>query len=661
MNRLDESLAKLARPRNRRIYPRTSLFAKLDRAATAPGIWICGPPGSGKTTLISSYLQARNRTCLWYQVDSRDSDIANFFWYLKIAAKRVSRGSNNELEDYTSAYHGAPDIFAARYFEKLYASLPPNFLIILDDYHLAKGDADLDATVAMAIGLLPEHGNIAVVSREQPSPAYCRLLGNEMLQLIGWDDLRLTPEEMRGISSLRQSKHPKSCLKHIESISDGWAAGLIFQLQHNHSDSSDDMPVNANGHEGLFGYFANEVLDRQEPESQTIVMQLALLPAMTQDMARRLTDSDRAISILKWMHRNNNFVELQELELPVYRFHPLFRDFLLDRLRRHLATPELHKLEKKAALLLEEHGYTGSARELYKSAGDWSKVSELILSDAAKKFRRGQISSLEKSILELPKKIIDEDPWLLYWLGATAMFLDPQRAHRYFSTAFRLFQERADTKGLLAAWSGAVNSLLAEWADMTALDGWIDPGEKLFTADGPLPDGIIGAHATTAMCSALSICRPDSPNLDRFVRATHELILTSGDQTFRLMACNLLIIFYAWQGKLSSVRLLVDTLRPAIEKDVQSNVHQVMWAAADGWSDLVSGEPEKCLEKSVKALELSRQCGVHMFDYKFHGMSTQANLILGDVDAARTHIDGYLSVISGKATLLHFHAHFLAA
>ena len=203
MNRFDEALAKIARPRNRKIYQRTGLFRKLDDATHTPGIWICGPPGSGKTTLISSYLQERNRTGLWYQVDASDLDIATLFWHLRLAVKNISPRSYSQLEPFSSAYQGSLNIFASRYFEKLYGLLPPDFLIVLDDYHLSHGDSALDSVVVQAISMLPHNGNIVVVSREQPSSRFSRLLGNELLQLIGWDELRLAPDEIRGISALR--------------------------------------------------------------------------------------------------------------------------------------------------------------------------------------------------------------------------------------------------------------------------------------------------------------------------------------------------------------------------------------------------------------------------------------------------------------------------
>jgi LuxR family transcriptional regulator, maltose regulon positive regulatory protein len=66
-----QSLAKLTRPR-------------LYSARKAPVTWLTEPPGAGKTTLIASYLEARNVPIFWYQLDAGDTDPAAFFSYLTV-------------------------------------------------------------------------------------------------------------------------------------------------------------------------------------------------------------------------------------------------------------------------------------------------------------------------------------------------------------------------------------------------------------------------------------------------------------------------------------------------------------------------------------------------------------------------------------------------
>src|SRR3990172_1602871 len=84
------SIVKSARPVLVGHLQRERLFRKLDDLQKHPIIWVSGPAGSGKSTLITSYLEARKIPCLWYSVDKDDADIAIFFHYLGLAAQKAA-------------------------------------------------------------------------------------------------------------------------------------------------------------------------------------------------------------------------------------------------------------------------------------------------------------------------------------------------------------------------------------------------------------------------------------------------------------------------------------------------------------------------------------------------------------------------------------------
>ena len=80
-----EALAKITRPSPEGIFPRERLFHLLDRSCLNPVTFVSGPPGSGKTSLVTSYLKDRKLPCLWYQVDEGDHDPATFFFHMRQA------------------------------------------------------------------------------------------------------------------------------------------------------------------------------------------------------------------------------------------------------------------------------------------------------------------------------------------------------------------------------------------------------------------------------------------------------------------------------------------------------------------------------------------------------------------------------------------------
>ena len=70
--------AKINRPVFSNALERKRLFALIDEDDSKPLIWICGPAGLGKTTLISSYVQHKGIPCIWYQWDGGDKVPATF-------------------------------------------------------------------------------------------------------------------------------------------------------------------------------------------------------------------------------------------------------------------------------------------------------------------------------------------------------------------------------------------------------------------------------------------------------------------------------------------------------------------------------------------------------------------------------------------------------
>ena len=54
----NRTIAKIKRPMLAKVFSRKRLFNLLDGKRDKQVIWVTGPPGSGKTILVASYIEA---------------------------------------------------------------------------------------------------------------------------------------------------------------------------------------------------------------------------------------------------------------------------------------------------------------------------------------------------------------------------------------------------------------------------------------------------------------------------------------------------------------------------------------------------------------------------------------------------------------------------
>ncbi len=134
-------LGKLTPPHLGRIYRRQRLFRTLDQAKSRPVAWVAAPAGSGKTTLVASYLQARKLPSFWYQLDAGDEDTAGLFYHLRLAAGQFDPTLSETLPLLAPEYRSGIETFSRNFFHRLFAALPRPLVLVFDNYQDTRADA----------------------------------------------------------------------------------------------------------------------------------------------------------------------------------------------------------------------------------------------------------------------------------------------------------------------------------------------------------------------------------------------------------------------------------------------------------------------------------------------------------------------------------------
>ena len=222
---------KITRPRMTSILARERLFNLLDDCRNQPVTWITGPAGSGKTTLVSSYIEQRKLPYLWYRVDEGDADPATFFYYIGLAAGNVASKKRKKANFtvFTPEYALGLPVFTRRFFENLFQQTNKPIILIFDNFQQVSADSSLPIVIHHASSVVPNGIGLFILSRTRPPPLMARMVANNKIRMIRWDDLRLTHAETgQLIEKYFSQKLTGPEIDQIQEKIDGWVAGLML-------------------------------------------------------------------------------------------------------------------------------------------------------------------------------------------------------------------------------------------------------------------------------------------------------------------------------------------------------------------------------------------------------------------------------------------------
>jgi ATP/maltotriose-dependent transcriptional regulator MalT len=492
---------------------RERLFALLDAARERPCVWIVAPPGAGKTTLVATWLEAREIPCIWYQVDPGDADLATFLHYLRTAAARASARGRSALPALTPEHRGDVAAFARRFFRQLFARMPDRAVLVLDNYQEVDPEQPFHRIVADAIGETPPGIAVIVVSRRDPPDCYARLLAAEHVAFVGWQSLRLTPEEAQQIATLRGACDPTS-IRSLHEQCEGWAAGFTLLLERAARGGSVSLPSNSGASSAIFDYFAGELFDRFPGEARRLLLALSFLPRISEDAARAVTGTAAALALLEDLHRRRLFTERRATSPSVYQFHALFLAFLRARAAQALEPGEAKALTRRAAQALQREGNVEDAFPLYLRAGDYGTTRELIRTNAADLIGQGRWAAVVEWVDALPAQSVCSDCWLCFWLGAARVPVAPPRAREDLENSYALAVSAGDVLCEIQAAAGIAQTYMVEYARFRPLDPWIDALQAALGRAVRFPDADTETRVQSALLAALAYRRPDDPRID---------------------------------------------------------------------------------------------------------------------------------------------------
>ncbi|MBK8018460.1 MAG: hypothetical protein IPK20_18185 [Betaproteobacteria bacterium] len=537
-------LAKLTRPRLHRTVARERLFSVLDTAAGSPLTWLEGPPGSGKTTALVSYLESRHLEPLWYRLDRMDGDPSAFFHHLTESTAWAAPRARRKLPSFGPEFQADPVVFAHRYFRALFTHLPRDVVPVLDDYHELADDSDVHRVLTAAIAEIPNGHRLLVASRTPPPAEFARWELAGALAKVNWSDLRLSAEETRSVAASRGHPLSATAARDLHARADGWVAAICLWLDRKDSARPFAQGKASPGPEPLFRYLAAEVLDGVEPALRHCLLATCLVPSFTAAEAEQLSGNAEAGRIVDDLYRRQLFIERSPGGAWTYRYHDLFRAFLQERLRSHRDDESLARESAHAGGVLLASGRPEEAFPLLVQGKDWPAALVAFVRAAPSLLKQGRWRMLRDWSERLAPEHLESDPWVLYWRGRALTLQDPAAAMRSLSGACERFRADSDLRGEALAVAGVLDALHFDVKAFDRIPPWL---QRLVTLTGaglpPLAvDEDLQIHAAV-MVSSSHLCRPGA-GLDNAVRRVIALLEDSHEPNLVLSVANM-VHYYA--------------------------------------------------------------------------------------------------------------------
>jgi len=386
-------------------------------------VGVTAPAGYGKSTLLAEWAHAEPRRVAWVSLDRFDDDPGVLLTLLAAAYAGLAPRAADLVAEMSGLGVSALSRAAPRLAAAFRAS-PSPFVLMIDDVHELASPACHDVLGVVVSGIPPGSQLVASSRFEQAHLARLRASGDAM-EVVA-EDLALGPDGARQIFSAASVGLTGEAAVAVIARTEGWPVGLHLAALIARDSGADPTAITGDDRY-VADYLYSESLARLPEGTKRFLRATAVLDQLSAPLCDAVVGEPGAQGALRSLEASNLFLVPLDRRRGWYRYHALFREFLLGELRRE--EPELiPKLHLRAADWYEANGSPAIAVEHLLNTNERERCTQLVAQLTLATYQAGHMSTVQRWLAALGNTAIESYPplavlatWIAVMTGETEL------------------------------------------------------------------------------------------------------------------------------------------------------------------------------------------------------------------------------------------------
>lgn len=409
---------------------RTRMLERFETAARYRVTLVVAPAGYGKSIATAHYLAVCGGPFVLHRVPPHATTIAEFAFGLVDAFSETLPALRATFGVAYEQTIGSPTqgVDLAKWFRTHLASYAG--LVAIDDLHVAEGDPQVTAFLAALVESTQNRWIVA--SRSVLDLPVASWLAYALCGLaIDQDDLGFTLDEAAENARNFRIALRREELEQILELTERWPTALGFALQTS-TRSADLRHLTSRTREMTYQYLAQQVFKTLLPAERDLLLRTSLLHEIDVDLLEACGFVN-AGAIVEALRRRVSF--MYRVESTIYRYHDLFRDFLVSELGTH---PECdaRAVVLAVARVREDAGDLAEALLLYTRVKEKTSIGRLLRDGGLRLLDRGRLDLVGAALALFDPGAVAADAALLLLQARSVRLLgEYDRASDLFAQA----------------------------------------------------------------------------------------------------------------------------------------------------------------------------------------------------------------------------------